>query len=99
MSVRELFQTMTYGTAPEAADAARAWLDAHKRKFDLFPGLTLTQNRVGIGPHPTGEYAPYCYFAPNSSQMFSHADIADNAPLFPGSSDRVATIAVFGLDL
>ncbi|MBK9746422.1 MAG: aldehyde dehydrogenase family protein [Chloroflexi bacterium] len=36
MSVRELFQTMTYGTAPEAADAARAWLDAHKRKFDVF---------------------------------------------------------------
>lgn len=65
----------------------------------IVPGLTLTQNRVGIGPHPTGEYAPYCYFAPNSSQMFSHADIADNAPLFPGSSDRIATIAVFGLDL
>ncbi len=62
-------------------------------------GLTLTQYRAGIGPHPNGENAPSCYFAPVPSQMFSLADIADNAPLFPGSSDRVATIAVFGLDL
>lgn len=65
----------------------------------LVPGLTLTQYRAGIGPHPNGENAPSCYFAPVPSQVFSHADIADNAPLFPGSSDRIATIAVFGLDL
>ncbi len=32
----ELFQTLPYGPAPEAADAAQAWLDAHNRKFDLF---------------------------------------------------------------
>ena len=31
-----LFQTLPYGPAPEAADAAEAWLDAHERKFDLF---------------------------------------------------------------
>ncbi len=36
MSVREIFQNMTYGTAPEAPDVAKAWLDAHGRKFDLF---------------------------------------------------------------
>ncbi|MBE2270239.1 MAG: aldehyde dehydrogenase family protein [Anaerolinea sp.] len=36
MTIAQIFQTMTYGTAPEAADAARAWLDSHKRKFDLF---------------------------------------------------------------
>ena len=32
----ELFQTLTYGPAPEAADAAEAWLDSHDRRFDLF---------------------------------------------------------------
>ena len=32
----ELFQTLPYGPAPEAADAANAWLDSHNRKFDLF---------------------------------------------------------------
>ncbi len=31
-----LFQSLSYGPAPEAADAAEAWLDAHERKFDLF---------------------------------------------------------------
>ncbi len=31
-----LFQSLPYGPAPESADAAEAWLDSHKRKFDLF---------------------------------------------------------------
>lgn len=31
-----LFQSLPYGPAPESADAADAWLDAHERKFDLF---------------------------------------------------------------
>ncbi len=34
----ELFHTMSYGPAPESADAADAWLDAHNRQFDLFIG-------------------------------------------------------------
>ena len=32
----ELFHTLPYGPAPEAADAAEAWLNSHARKFDLF---------------------------------------------------------------
>lgn len=47
MSVRDLFQTMAYGVAPEAADAARAWLDAHNRKFDLF----INNQWVEAGSH------------------------------------------------
>lgn len=35
-SVKEIYQTMAYGPAPEAADAAEAWLDAYQRKFKLF---------------------------------------------------------------
>lgn len=34
--VLEIFNTMEYGPAPESADAARAWLDGHQRKFGLF---------------------------------------------------------------
>jgi aldehyde dehydrogenase (NAD+) len=36
MSVREFFQTMRYGAAPEAPDTADAWLERHARQFDLF---------------------------------------------------------------
>jgi len=34
--IAELFHSMTYGPAPESDAAAQAWLDAHKRHFDLF---------------------------------------------------------------
>ncbi|NWF67605.1 MAG: aldehyde dehydrogenase family protein [Chloroflexi bacterium] len=36
MKVAEIFETLSYGPAPESAAAANAWLDEHKRKFDLF---------------------------------------------------------------
>jgi len=35
-AIADIFQTMTYGTAPEAADSAHAWLDRRARRFDLF---------------------------------------------------------------
>ena len=33
MTVREIFETMEYGPAPEAGDVARAWLDRLGRRF------------------------------------------------------------------
>ncbi|MEJ2758180.1 MAG: aldehyde dehydrogenase family protein, partial [Anaerolineales bacterium] len=36
MSVKEIFETMEYGPAPESPDAVVAWLDAHGRKFGQF---------------------------------------------------------------
>ncbi len=42
MSVLEAFKTMTYGKAPEAADAAHAWLDRHGRRFGHFIGGRFT---------------------------------------------------------
>ncbi len=51
--IAELFQTMSYGPAPESDAAAVAWLDSHKRRFELFinnswvapaEGKTLTVN-------------------------------------------------------
>lgn len=35
-TVKEIFDTMAYGPAPESASAAQQWLEAHNRKFDLF---------------------------------------------------------------
>src|SRR5262245_8701505 len=35
-TIKELFETMPYGPAPEAPDAAQAWLDEHKHQFELF---------------------------------------------------------------
>lgn len=34
--IAELYQTMSYGPAPESDAAAQAWLEAHGRQFDLF---------------------------------------------------------------
>ena len=35
-SVKEIFNTMEYGTAPESAATAEAWLSDHNREFSLF---------------------------------------------------------------
>jgi hypothetical protein len=36
ISIGELFENLEYGPAPEAADAANAWLDDHDREFGNF---------------------------------------------------------------
>ncbi len=36
MNVKDLFETMEYGPAPENRDAADQWLDARRREFGLF---------------------------------------------------------------
>ena len=41
-SIPEIFETMAYGPAPEAAAPAHAWLDQHGRSFGLFVGGTWT---------------------------------------------------------
>ncbi len=38
MTVQEIFETMDYGTAPESAAEAMAWLDKHDRVFGHFIG-------------------------------------------------------------
>ena len=44
MSVLEAYRTMTYGKAPEAADAATSWLDRHGRRFGHFIGGRFTDS-------------------------------------------------------
>jgi aldehyde dehydrogenase (NAD+) len=34
--IKELFEEMSYGPAPESADAANKWLEEHGRRFGLF---------------------------------------------------------------
>ncbi len=36
MTVKDYFTSLAYAPAPESGSTAAAWLDAHKRKFDLF---------------------------------------------------------------
>ncbi|MEM7105639.1 MAG: aldehyde dehydrogenase family protein [Bacteroidota bacterium] len=36
MEIKEIFETMEYGPAPESAKIAMDWLESHKQKFGLF---------------------------------------------------------------
>ena len=36
MEIKEIYETMAYGPAPESADEAIRFLESHKRKFKLF---------------------------------------------------------------
>ncbi|HWE64275.1 MAG TPA: aldehyde dehydrogenase family protein, partial [Chloroflexota bacterium] len=52
-TVAEIFQTMAYGPAPEAAAPALAWLEAHHAQFDLFI------NNQWVAPQSNGQAATY----------------------------------------
>ncbi len=48
MTVKEIFETMDYGPAPESDSAAQAWLDGHKRAFGHFIGGNFTAPANGF---------------------------------------------------
>ena len=43
MNIADIYRTMDYGTAPESAEMAQAWLDGHGGKFGLFIDGALTK--------------------------------------------------------
>ena len=43
MNVRDIFETMEYGPAPESAAEAQAWLEGHGRRFGCFIGGAFTE--------------------------------------------------------
>lgn len=47
MTLKDIFETMDYGPAPESADAAQAWLERHKRRFDLYIGGKFVKAKSG----------------------------------------------------
>jgi len=47
MTVKEIFQTMDYGPAPESAEHALAWLARYKRTFGLFIGGKFVKAKSG----------------------------------------------------
>ncbi len=47
MTVKEIFETMDYGPAPEAADMANDWLEQHKRTFNLFIDGKFVKSKSG----------------------------------------------------
>src|SRR5690242_12812588 len=48
MTVREIYDSLPYGPAPEAANLANEWLDAHKRDFGLFIGGEWVRAKYGF---------------------------------------------------
>ena len=48
MSVKDIFETMDYGPAPESASEATAWLDAQGRSFGLFVDGAFTATGAGF---------------------------------------------------
>src|SRR5579862_3686885 len=58
--VTEVLETMAYGPAPEAANLADEWLDAHGRNFGVFVGgkwRTVAQNFKSFNPATAGAIA------------------------------------------
>ena len=47
MTVRELFESMEYGPAPEDPAPALAWLDRHRRAFAHFIGGHFVESADG----------------------------------------------------
>ena len=47
MTVKEIFETMSYGPAPESDALARAWLERHQRKFAHFIGGKFVRPKEG----------------------------------------------------
>ncbi len=64
--IAELYQTMSYGPAPESDAAAQAWLDAHGRQFDLFI------NNQWVKPAESG-----CLSVANPARDETLASVAD----------------------
>ena len=48
MTVKEIFETMDYGLAPEDRSEAISWLDCHNRKFGHFIGGKFTSHTKGF---------------------------------------------------
>ncbi len=55
MTVREIFETLDYGPAPEAADVAEAWLERHGRRFGHFIGGRFTAAGETFATHHPGD--------------------------------------------
>ncbi len=55
MTVREIFETLDYGPAPEAADLAEAWLERHGRRFGHFIGGRFTEPGETFATHHPGD--------------------------------------------
>ena len=72
MDVKEVFEEMSYGPAPESADAAYAWLDQHNRQFDLFI------NNKWVKPS-TGKYHPS--INPSNGEKLAETAIAGESDI------------------
>ena len=62
MNVKEIFESMDYGPAPEASGEAQEWIAAHKGKFGLFIDGAFTKPGKGFATkNPSWGSCLFCF--------------------------------------
>ena len=89
-TVAEIFQTMSYGPAPEAAGPALAWLSGHHNRFDLFIDNRWTP------PQPNGKDASPYFESTNPATAKPLAQIAQAGAADVDAAVRAARAALPG---
>lgn len=67
MTVRDIFETMDYGPAPENADQAMAWIARHNGKLGQFIAGKFTDHHDGFTSHNPATGAPLAQISQASS--------------------------------
>src|SRR5690606_14390805 len=81
MTVREIFETLDYGPAPEAADLALAWLDRHGRRFGHFIGGRFTAPGETFPTHHPGDASELAHVTQGTAEDVDAAVKAARAAL------------------
>ena len=81
MTVREIFDTLDYGPAPEAADLALAWLDRHGRRFGHFIGGRFTAPGETFPTHHPGDASELAHVTQGTAEDVDAAVKAARAAL------------------
>ncbi|MFN3266353.1 MAG: aldehyde dehydrogenase family protein, partial [Deinococcales bacterium] len=72
-NVREIFQTLEYGNAPESSAEAMAWLESHRNNFDLFIGNTWVKSKKSLSTVNPANKTVLAKFALGSSEDVDQA--------------------------
>ncbi|HZW28374.1 MAG TPA: aldehyde dehydrogenase family protein [Trueperaceae bacterium] len=81
MTVREIFETLDYGPAPEAADVAQAWLERHGRRFGHFIAGRFTEPGETFPTHHPGDAAELAQVSQGTAEDVDAAVEAARAAL------------------
>lgn len=79
MNVRDIFETLDYGPAPEAAGEAQAWLDQNKGKFGHFISGAFTKPTKGFASINPATGEPLAQISQASARVVEDAVSAARA--------------------